>query len=182
MKKLLTSLAPLVLLLVICMTSFSQNNERLPKFGEYGSSNADELTSNSSKSKKNKSQSAETFSARALVHLNNLFHPVTVVSWFTSKNEISASFMQDDVRTRVIFTKKGRWSYSFIYYRGYKLAPSLRSLVLNDYANYEILGVTEIHVHSDVIYLVNIENQKNVKKLVIYNGSVSISQEFERAN
>ena len=182
MKKLLTSLAGMVLSVVISMNSSAQNNERLSKFGESENSNTGSLSSNSSNLKGTISHSAEIFSARALEHFQNVFHTVTDVRWVSSKNDISASFVQDGIRTNVTYNKKGRWLNTFIYYPGYKLDPSLRSLVLTDYLKYEIVGVTEIHLHKDVIYSVSIQNEKNVKKLILCDGRVSVFQEFQRAN
>ncbi|MEO5995199.1 MAG: hypothetical protein ABIN89_00795 [Chitinophagaceae bacterium] len=181
MKKLLTPLTAVVLSLFISPSSFSQNTVNLSRFSQPANTDSSVAGLNASNPKSKTSVSAEKYCARALKHFNGLFPAVTNARWYADNNTISTYSMQDSVCTRVCYNKKGSWLHTSISSPGNKLAATKRALVLNNFPGYTIMGTIEIHEQQLVLYFVNIENERNIKQLIIYNGNVSIYDEFERA-
>ncbi|WP_207496980.1 hypothetical protein [Aridibaculum aurantiacum] len=103
------------------------------------------------------------------------------VTWVQDKDVITAYFDRDNVKTTVVYTKKGRWLRDMLSYTEDKMPKHLqKSIKRSGYGNYKINLVQEIHENADVFYVLHLEDEKTVKKVIAYNGELTLYEGFDK--
>lgn len=102
-------------------------------------------------------------------------------SWYEAKEgTLVASFTNNDVQTRVSYSKEGNWLYTVKHYG----ANGLPSDVLGDvefaYSFYTINSVDEVDSYGDPVYVVHLESKKDFITLIVCNGSMVEKEHFNK--
>lgn len=60
------------------------------------------------------------------------------------------------------------------------LPDDVKSIVKDHYEDYKIAKVNEVHQDNIVVYVVTIENDKNIKLVTVCEGELNIYQEYKK--
>ena len=101
--------------------------------------------------------------------------------WAKSKGGITASFKADNIRYAVYYDKKGHWIATIKSYAENLLKKDIRTMVKREYFDFDINGIQEIEYNSygsNPIYIVIIQEENSIKKILINNGMMSVYKEL----
>ncbi len=102
------------------------------------------------------------------------------VKWFVEPAIISATFTRDDIKTNVLYDKKGNWLRTVKTYQENKMDPANRDIVKSRYYDDKITQVQEIKEGEMKFYLVYLENESSFKILSIVDGEMNIYQQYKK--
>ena len=102
------------------------------------------------------------------------------VQWTTGKNEYVASFTKDGAQNRVWFSKGGSILYSMLTYGADKLPSREQNIIHNEFKEYKITSVDEVHENNITVYLVHLENDRNIKLVTVCDGDTNIYQAYKK--
>lgn len=109
------------------------------------------------------------------------FEDAANITWEKNKNGYSGSFTRDGVRNMVWYNQSGEVTHLLITYTEQRLAPEIKTMVKKAYKGYQITSVHEIHQDDNVVYLVTVENDSNIKQVTVCNGEMNIYKAFNKA-
>lgn len=104
--------------------------------------------------------------------------------WSTGKDCIAATYGSKDIACTVYFDKKGHWVGSLKTYHENKLAKNIKTMILQGYDDYEILTVHEVETMAASvlpIYIVTIQNDKNMKLIRVQGEYMDVYKEYRRS-
>ncbi len=108
---------------------------------------------------------------------NKKFRDAAEVKWGVEEKAIVASFIFDDMRSRVVYDKKGNWLYTILNYNADRLPANTRAMIQHAYKDCTITLVQEIF-HGDTNLLkVHLKNNAGYKKILIHNDEIIPYQE-----
>lgn len=82
---------------------------------------------------------------------------------------------------RAFYTQNGQWVSTVSSYTGNKLDKKISDNVKSVYYNYDIVFVDQIDMTGNkTIYVVEIQNEKLIRKVRVENDEMEILQEFEK--
>ena len=104
------------------------------------------------------------------------------VEWFTLKdNSLMSRFMMNGILHRAFYTAHGQWIATVSSYDGSKLDKGLYDKIKSVYYYSAITYVNQIDKPGDKkIYVVDIQDEKYIRKLRLENDEIEIVQEFEK--
>lgn len=102
------------------------------------------------------------------------------VKWFDFGNMQEAYFVEDGKQNRVYYKPNGRWFRTLTSYDGSLLESDIKSLVTQNFRNYQITNVTEVREGIMLAYFINIDAPKEFKQLIVYEGEVWVHQQFKK--
>ena len=103
-------------------------------------------------------------------------------TWVKVKDGFIANFTDNGYKNLVSYDSKGRWDHSIIYYDEKGLPYEIRKAVKSKYFDFTILTAEEVHVEDQVVYLVHIQDDKNVKPIRVLNGELDEYQSLDKIN
>ena len=112
--------------------------------------------------------------------LDRLFPQARNVSWTTNENGIFAYLTVDSVKIRSDFDKKGNWLFNLRYYYEPALSQKVRSMVKSVYYDLNIIGVYEIESADKTVYLVNLEDKKSYKTILVHDDEMEVYNSFDK--
>jgi hypothetical protein len=121
-----------------------------------------------------------TINTRALKDFNKNFKNAGKAEWSKIKNGFVAEFKINEVKTKVYYGRKGRWSATLRTYDQYKLPKDIRELVRSTYYDYDIYLVYEITIEDKTVYLVKIEDQQTIKTIRVIDGEMDVYGEYKK--
>jgi len=106
----------------------------------------------------------------------------TRVEWSALKNKSRmCRFYIDNILNRAFYSNKGQWLGTVSSYDGGKLNKDISDKIRSAYFDYSIVFVNQIDmVNNKAIYIVEIQNQKSIKKIRFDNDEMEVIQEFEK--
>ena len=117
---------------------------------------------------------AIAFSAILALVISNVHAAGTTASANNIKARISTS--------TDVLDKKGKLLYSVKRYDESQLKREIKSLVHNQYAEFDIAGVEEIVMPgtTESIYIVHLQDDTHIKIVRIYNGETEVTGTYKR--
>jgi hypothetical protein len=86
-----------------------------------------------------------------------------------------------DVPFRAFYNPNGSWSYTVSSYDAKKLDKAIHDKVQSVYFDYRIVYVNQIDLASHkTIYLVEIQDEKSIKKLRVTDDEMDVIQDFQK--
>ena len=81
-----------------------------------------------------------------------------------------------------VYSKSGKLLYTVKRYEAAGLPKAVRRLMINEYEDFDIVGVEEVVLPSDnnSAYFVHIANDKKLKTVRVYNGESEVIKEFKK--
>ena len=117
---------------------------------------------------------------KAIKSFNRNYSTTAPVKWFSSEKMQEAYFVEGGKQNRVYYKPNGKWFRTLTSYEGSLLNSEIKSLVMQNFSNYEITNVTEVHEGIMHAYFVNIDAAKEFKQLIVYEGEVWVHQQFRK--
>ena len=117
---------------------------------------------------------------RAMVSFGNEFKDAQDVKWGSNAEGFTASFTKADTRNVIYYTKNGAQLYRLTSYSGDKLAADIQQKVHDAFAGYKITWVDEVHHFNDLIYVVHLENDQNIKLVLVADDEITIYREYAK--
>ncbi len=104
------------------------------------------------------------------------------VEWSTLSDKTSmCRFYVHNNLHRAFYTQNGQWVSTVSSYTGNKLDKKISDNVKSVYYNYDIVFVDQIDMTGNkTIYVVEIQNEKLIRKVRVENDEMEILQEFEK--
>ncbi len=115
---------------------------------------------------------------RALTHFKENYAWVQDAAWFTGADQsMYCIFHQGNILNRVFYDLRGYWKYTLLSYPPSDLPRSVRERVLNSFEGYKVFYVNEVRSDGqEPVYMVNIENEDNIKVIEVKGDEISVSQ------
>lgn len=120
---------------------------------------------------------------KTLRNFKKMFATVEDVKWFNYKGASAAIFVSGEVRFRVEYDSKGNWCATEKDYNEAKLDRDVRKVVKCVYFDHTITSIREIRTveyYNDPIYIIHIEDAAGFKNVTVYNGEMSVVDEYEK--
>src|SRR3954454_20067629 len=92
---------------------------------------------------------------------NRTFSNAKDAKWYTSENQSTVIFINNDIRTSITYDKNARFLSSRRYYGENNLPFNILLKIKDKYRDKKIGIVTEVIEKGDVIYSVNVEDEQN---------------------
>ena len=104
------------------------------------------------------------------------------VEWFTLKdNSLMSRFMVNGILHRAFYSSHGQWIATVSSYEANKLDKGLYDKIKSIYYNSSIAYVNQIdQLSGKTIYIVNIQDEKYIRKLRLDGDEIEIVEEFEK--
>ncbi|MDB5192223.1 MAG: hypothetical protein JWQ96_1786 [Segetibacter sp.] len=116
----------------------------------------------------------------ALSNLKSQFKGAANVKWSIETETITACFNQNEIQTRVVYDKKGRWIRNMHVYDESKMPVDVRALVKrSEFYDYKIAFVQQFKEYDLQFYLVHLEKDGNYKQLCVCEGEYKVIKEFK---
>jgi hypothetical protein len=116
---------------------------------------------------------------RAIRNFNRDYGSANNVKWHSSEKTNVASFNQNGISNTVVYLKNGRWLHTLLNYDETNLPEGVRSIIKENFRNYEITWVTEVHEANKVMYFVNIQNDRRFKQVYVCNDEFGIYKDYK---
>ena len=117
--------------------------------------------------------------SKVLKSFHRNFKMEAPVQWSTDEQYYLAYFVKEGVQHRVTYHKNGKMVQTMKIYSAKHLNNDVRSQIEEAYDGYDITGVTELSLNSDIVYFVNIESRRKVKQVVAYEGELMVRNQFD---
>lgn len=118
---------------------------------------------------------------KATENFNKNYKNATDVSWNTQKDVIVASFSYAGCRSRAVYSKKGNWHYTILNYYEQNMAPSMQAQVKEQFPNFNIHFVQEVTQGSAKVFVIHLENDSTLKKILIRDDEITEYEEFDKS-
>lgn len=100
-----------------------------------------------------------------------------------SDKSLMCRFFMNNILYRAYYTAHGRWLYTFFSYDASKLKKEVYDKIKSVYYNFNIVFVNQIDlINGKTTYIVEIQDEKSIKKLRVDDDEMEIVQELERCN
>lgn len=120
---------------------------------------------------------------KVLKTFNETFKDAGNVSWTNSGKHYEASFVDNDVKTRVKLDAKGNLVEMVRYYKEDKLPATILYAVKKNYAGAEVTGVTEVSNKYGVNYRVVLKDDKYYTHINVKDsGETEIISKYKRGD
>jgi hypothetical protein len=121
-------------------------------------------------------------SARAMAHFKENYAWVQNADWFnTAENNLYCVFDQGNVVNRIFYDQNGYWQYTMVSFPPSNLSRSVKKIVSDNFAGYNISYVNEIlSATEEPVYMINIENGENIKVIRVTGDVVEVKQDIKK--
>ncbi len=108
------------------------------------------------------------------------YHQTSEASWTTlSDNSLMCRFFMKNTLYRAFYTAHGQWIYAVSGYDASKLDKGVYDKIKSVYYNSRIVYVNQIDlVNGKTIYIVEIQDEKSIRKLRVDDDQMEVIQEF----
>lgn len=118
---------------------------------------------------------------RAAENFRKTFKDAPEAKWTVEENAIVASFAKDQVKTNVVYSKKGNWIHTLSYYPGDQTPADIRTIVENAYPNHDIALAVAVKEGDIDFYIVQMEDRKTIKQVGVYNGETNLIKQLNKS-
>jgi len=104
------------------------------------------------------------------------------VTWKESAETYEVYFMEDGVRSNIVYDKDGVFRNATRYYKERNLPYYLLINIKKKYAGKKVYGITEISTPAGIEYYIKMEDAKVVTTILVdADGSLSTYEKFRKA-
>lgn len=90
-------------------------------------------------------------------------------------------FYIDNISHRAFYSGKGKWLGTVSSYDGSKLDKNVSDRIKSNYYDFNIVYVNQIDMpRNKIFYIVEIQNEKSIRKIRVDNDEMDVVQEFEK--
>lgn len=101
-------------------------------------------------------------------------------NWIAVDKNFLNSFYADGIRTNTLYSRNGYLIYSIVYGTEEQLPGNLKEMVKDNYCNYDITSVTEVKENNRHIWVVQLQNSKEVITARIEDDEIEQVQQFNK--
>jgi hypothetical protein len=103
--------------------------------------------------------------------------------WYNGSDCIVAFFVSNGISYYIDYDRRGHWTGSLKIYQEGQMPKDIRKIVKQEYYDYKIFAIDEVEIvgGETPVYLVSIEDEKNIKQLRIQNGNMDLYHDFKRS-
>jgi hypothetical protein len=138
------------------------------------------FTSTAKESPGNVSLKPVTANSKVQKAFTRAFGENALQNWSIAGRNFLNSFYVDGVRTNVLYSPKGNLIYTIAYGAEQQLPGDVRKLVKSSYYDYDITSVTEVKENERHIWVVQLQNSKEVITARIENDEMEQVQQFNK--
>jgi hypothetical protein len=119
---------------------------------------------------------------KAETNFLKVYRHATGIEWSTLKdNSWMCRFYIDNISHRAFYSGKGKWLGTVSSYDGSKLDKNVSDRVKSNYYDFNIVFVNQVDMPGNkIFYIVEIQNEKSIRKIRIDNDEMDVVQEFEK--
>ncbi len=131
---------------------------------------------------KSKSRTSGSVNLKAEKNFKKDYQQANEAEWSTlSDHSLMCRFFMNDILYRAFYTAHGQWMYTASGYDANKLDKAVSNKIRSVYYNSSIVFVNQIDiVGGKTIYIVEIQDEKSIRKLRVDEDEMEIVQEFEK--
>jgi hypothetical protein len=131
---------------------------------------------------KPKSVISATVNLKAEENFKKDYHQTSEVKWSVlDDHSLMCRFFMNNILHRAFYTTHGQWIATISCYDAGKLDKGVYDKIKSVYYNSRIVFVNQIDgVKGQTIYVVEIQDEKSIKKIRVDNDEMEIVQEFEK--
>lgn len=118
---------------------------------------------------------------RASENFKKLFKNSPDASWSFGKDAIVARFHNDEVKTTVIYSKKGSWIHTLCYYPAHQTPENVRTVIQTAFPDDDITLAVQVKEGDLEFYIVNLESKTMYKRVSVYNGETNVISENKKS-
>ena len=101
--------------------------------------------------------------------------------WYKIAEDYLVRFIMENQEQSALFNKKGTLQYHITYGNEKNLPPDLRQQVKSIYVEYKITSAFSIKESSRLIWVVNLENDKNMLVLRVEDGEIEEAKNYKKS-
>lgn len=149
---------------------------------ESNKSTKDNLTTSASDIKTAKDNlKAMKASFRATENFKKTFKDVPDASWTVEDHVIVASFKKADIKTDVVYDRRGYLVHSLTSFPADKTPANIRSIVESDYPNGDITFSVQVKEGDMDFFIVQLEDKRTIKQVSVYNGEPNLIKDLRKS-
>ena len=114
-------------------------------------------------------------------NFRDYFENATDPKWYEMNKSYLAEFMMDNKDNHALFNKKGKLIYHISYGYENSLPEDLRNQVKASYGDYNITRAIKVNEANRTIWVVNVEDAKNLIMVRLENGEMEEVKRYEKA-
>ena len=124
----------------------------------------------------------EEISAQAIKEFRRMFSIASNEIWYKVSDGYIAKFVHEGIQYRAGYNAKGRWINTIKSYAASKLPADVKYKVKSAYSDFEIVFVDEIILPYDMGYVIHLENDIEIKKLVVtdIDSDIHVLEAFQK--
>jgi len=143
-----------------------------------GEDTAASITENAAKA----SLKATKANSKALKNFSMLYKKNAAgASWSISNDAMVATFNKDNVKTTVVYNKKGNWVHTLTYYPENKTPKDIAAIMDGAYPKDDVKLTIQVEEGGMLFYIVQLEGKTTYKKVTVYDGEVNTIEELTKA-
>ena len=125
---------------------------------------------------------SEEISAQAIKEFRKMFSFASNENWYKVSDGYIAKFVHEGIQYRAGYNAKGRWINTIKSYAATKLPADVKYRVKSAYSDFEIVFVDEIILPYDMGYIIHLENDDSIKKLVVtdMDSDIHVLEDFHK--
>jgi hypothetical protein len=129
-----------------------------------------------------KSQPLKTVNAKAEKNFQTSYRHTSAAEWASLNDKsLMCRFYRDNILHRAFYTPSGNWKYTVSGYEGGRLNKEVSSEIKSVYYDSRIVFVNQIDmVDGKIIYIVEIQDEKSIRKIRVDGDEMEVVQEFEK--
>lgn len=119
-------------------------------------------------------------SNRASADFGKSFRKITDPEWQVQKDAIVATFIDNEIKTFVVYDKAGRWVRNMSYLFPNRIPELLMKDISRQYPEYTINMALEITEYNAKYHIMYLESQNFIKHVCVYGNQVEETLEFKK--
>lgn len=163
----------------VAMTNKDANKTRFATTGTLTSADGSKNTAKSAKALRKEARETRHFD-NITKAFNQNFKDVSDVQWTSGKNLFVASFTKEGTQNKIWYTKGGGILYSMLTYGPDKLPAREQQVIHDEYADYKMTSVDEVHQNNITVYVVHLENDHNIKLITVCDGETNVYSSYKK--
>lgn len=120
-------------------------------------------------------------STKATRNFSKQFKNAENIHWYFIKGGVMAKFTQNGITSRADYTKKGTWLHNLRSYPVKFLPKEIRTRMKYAFIDYAITWVNEIESSNGIVYMINIEDETEIKIIRIYKDELDVMSEYMKS-
>lgn len=108
------------------------------------------------------------------------FKNVSGAQWTSEKDAYVVTFTKDNIRNIVWYGKGGGMIYTMLSYSADKLPRREKDVIQAEYGGYKITYVNEVRQNNIIVYVVHLEDERNIKLVTVCDGLTNIYRAYKK--